>query len=81
MVFGEGCGSGRGEFDMLMQENAVRRRKRGGGGAEFEGRQGGIIRKMALARDEAAWSGPGKTKACVCPCTSVFVRTSFSLRP
>ena len=55
MVFGEGCGSRRGEFDMLMQENAVRRRKRGGG--EFEGRQGGIIRKMTLAPDEAAWSG------------------------
>lgn len=29
MVFREGCGSGRGEFDMLMQENAVRRRKGG----------------------------------------------------
>lgn len=64
MAFGEGCGSGRGEFDMLMQENAVRRRK--GGGGEFEGRQGGIIRKMALARGEAAWSGPEKRKVCVC---------------
>lgn len=29
VVFGEGCRSGRGEFDMLMQENAVRGRKRG----------------------------------------------------
>lgn len=58
----EGCGSRRGEFDMLMQENAVRRRKRGGG--EFEGRQGGIIRKMTLAPDEAARPGPARS---VCP--------------
>lgn len=34
--------------------------KRGGG--FFEGRKGGIIRKMALARNEADWSRPGKRK-------------------
>lgn len=38
----------------------------GGGGGGFEGRQGGIIGKMVLARNKAASSRPVFLNFCLC---------------
>lgn len=64
MAFGEGCGSGRGEFDMLMQENAVRRRK-GGGEESLRAGRVGLLGKWLW--QEERQPGPGLRKEkCVC---------------
>lgn len=64
---------------MLMQENAVRRRRTGRRGQTKRG--GGVLGKLLW--QETRQRGPGKKNSVcvyVCSCTSVFVRTTFHSR-
>lgn len=63
MVFGEGRGSGRGEFDLLMQEKTQCGVERGGG----EGGRVGLLGKWLWQETRQPSPGLGKKKKkCVC---------------
>lgn len=62
-MFGEGCGSGRGEFNMLMQENAVRRSKEGRRGEEsLRAGRVGLLGKWLWQETRQPGPGLGKEK-------------------